>query len=74
MIPLCFAKPNKDFCIKEIRGIGQDKCCLLEKGICVGNKIRVMGDNKDCFIVKINDSVKYALSFGIANKIILQEI
>lgn len=73
MIPLCFAQPNKDFYIKEIKGKGEAKCCLLEKGLCVGNKVRVMEGSNNCFIVKINDTFKYALSFGIANKIMLQE-
>lgn len=74
MVPLCFAQPNKDFMIKEIKGTGRSKCCLLEKGLCVGNKIRLTEGTKDCFIVKVNDSIKYALNFGLANKIMLQEI
>lgn len=73
MVPLCFAQPNKDFYISEIKGNGRSKYCLLEKGLCIGNKVRVMGDRDNCFIVKINDTIKYALSFAIANKIILQE-
>lgn len=74
MIPLCFAQLNKDFLIKEIKGQRESKCCLLDKGLCVGNKVRVMNEDKDCFVVKVNDKVKYALSFGLANKIMLQEI
>ncbi|STO30985.1 Uncharacterised protein [Fusobacterium necrogenes] len=74
MIPLCFAQLNKDFLIKEIKGKKGSKCCILDKGLCVGNKVRIMTGTKDCFIVKVNDKVKYALNFKIANKIILQEI
>lgn len=74
MVPLCFAQMNKDFLIKEIKGQRGSKCCLLDKGLCVGNKIRVMNGSKDCFIVKVNDKIKYALNFGVTNKIMLQEI
>ena len=73
MVPLCFAQLNKDFYIKEIKGTGRSKCCCLEKGLCVGNKVRVMDGKGDCFIVKINDTMKYVLSFAIANRIMLQE-
>mgnify|MGYP001371821164 CR=1 FL=1 len=73
MVPLSFAQPNKDFYISEIKGNTRSKCCLLEKGLCIGNKVRVMGDCDNCFIVKINDTIKYVLSFAIANKIMLRE-
>ncbi len=74
MVPLCFAQLNKDFLIKEIKGQKGSKCCLLDKGLCVGNRVRIMNEDRNCFIVKVNDTVKYALNFGLANKIMLQEI
>lgn len=74
MVPLCFAQLNKDFLIKEIKGQRGSKCCLLDKGLCVGNRVRIMNEDRNCFIVKVNDTVKYALNFGLANKIMLQEI
>lgn len=74
MVPLCFAQLNKDFLIKEIKDQRGSKCCLYDKGLCVGSKVRVMDESRDCFIVKVNDTIKYALNFGIANKIMLQEI
>lgn len=74
MVPLCFAQLNKDFLIKEIKGQKGSKCCLLNKGLCVGNRVRIMNEDRNCFIVKVNDTVKYALNFGLANKIMLQEI
>lgn len=74
MVPLCFAQLNKDFLIKEIKGQKGSKCCLLDKGLCVGNRVRIMNEDRNCFIVKVNDTVKYVLNFGLANKIMLQEI
>lgn len=74
MIPLCFAELNKDFLIKEIKGQRGSKCCLVNKGLCVGNKVRVMNGSGGCFVVKVNDTIKYALNFSLANKILLQEI
>lgn len=74
MIPLCFADKNKVFEIGEIKGRKHSNCCLLEKGVCVGNKVRIMEHSGDCFIIKINDKMKFVLNFGLANKIMLKEI
>ncbi|WP_291258676.1 FeoA domain-containing protein [Fusobacterium sp.] len=74
MVPLCFAPLGKDFLIKEIKGQKGAKCCLVDKGLCIGNKVRVMNGNGGCFVIKVNDTIKYALNFSLANKILLQEI
>lgn len=74
MVPLCFAELNKDFLIKEIKGQRGSKCCLVNKGLYVGNKVRVMNGSGGCFVVKVNDTIKYVLNFSLANKILLQEI
>lgn len=72
MIPLSFVEKNRDYIVKEIRG--SDKVCLLDKGLCIGNKIRVLEKNNGSFIVRVNDTTKYALGFGLANKIIVADI
>lgn len=71
MLPLAFAESNKELVIKDIKGTGCCKGRLLEKGFCVGNKICILRDGKDSIVVKINNS-KYALNFGLANKIFVE--
>ncbi|MGL6114191.1 FeoA family protein [Cetobacterium sp. SF1] len=70
LIPLAFVEHNKNFVIKEIRGSSTDKNRLVEKGFCIGNKVCLLKDNENNFIVKINDS-KYMINFSLANKILL---
>lgn len=72
MIPLTFAKENKEFIIKELRGRDKDKTSLLEKGFCIGSKICLLTDNNNNYIVKINNS-KYVVNFSLASKIIIDE-
>lgn len=73
MIPLCFAQLNKDFYIIEIDDCKKSKCCLLEKGLCVGNKVNIHAKKGNSFVVKINDTMKYVIGFGIARKILVNE-
>lgn len=71
MTPLIFANENKSLTIKEILGKDEDRRKLIEKGFCVGVNISVAKvDNK--FVVKINNT-KYVISFGLANKIMIEE-
>lgn len=70
MMPLTFAKENKEFVIKELRG--RDRASLLEKGFCIGSKICLLTDNNNNYIVKINNS-KYVVNFSLASKIIIDE-
>ena len=71
MLPLAFAEPHKELIIKDIKGAGCCKGRLLEKGFCIGNKICVLRDGSDSIVVKINNC-KYALNFGLANKILVE--
>ncbi|WP_297407088.1 FeoA family protein [uncultured Cetobacterium sp.] len=72
MTPLAFAQHDKLFVIKEIKGRDKDKSRLTEQGFCIGNKISLLKDDARNYIVKINET-KYVLSFGLANKILLEE-
>ena len=70
MLPLAFAEPNRELVIKDIRGTGCCKGRLLEKGFCIGKKVCVVRDGCDGIVVKLNNC-KYALNFGLASKIIV---
>ncbi|MEF9932610.1 MAG: FeoA family protein [Cetobacterium sp.] len=71
LIPLPFVEQNTNFIIKDIRTNPKEKNRLIEKGFCIGNKICLLKDDNNNFIVKINDS-KYVINFGLANKILLE--
>lgn len=69
IVPLAFAEQNKDFTIKNING--KNKTVLAEKGICCGNRICLMRNMNNNFIVKAGEC-QYILGFGFAKDIMVE--
>lgn len=72
MTPLVFATENKPLVIKEILGCDKIKKRLLENGFFIGERISFTKNGCN-FIVKISESTKFVLGFGLANKILIDE-
>lgn len=70
-IPLAFAEFNKNFIIKNIKGSSENKNCLLEKGFCCGEKVCLLRNFNNNFVVEIGNS-QYILGFGFAKDIMVE--
>ncbi len=72
--PITFAASDKTLKIVEILGGDRAKNKLLERGFCVGECLCVAkGSCRGDVILKTKTS-KYAVGFGLASKIIVDEI
>ena len=72
--PITFAKSDKKLKIIKILGGDRAKNKLLERGFCVGECLCVIkGSCRGDIILKTKTS-KYAVGFGLASKIIVDEI
>ncbi|WP_300358255.1 FeoA family protein [Fusobacterium sp.] len=71
VVPLAFAEQNKYFTIKNINSSSREKITLAEKGICTGNKICLIKNTSDNFIVKIGQC-QYVIGFGFARNIMVE--
>ncbi|MEI6858077.1 FeoA family protein [Psychrilyobacter sp.] len=72
--PITFATLDKTLKVVEILGGDRAKGKLLDRGICVGECLSItQGSYRGDVILKTKTS-KYAVGFGLANKIIVDEI
>ncbi len=72
--PITFAASDKTLKIVEILGGDRAKGKLLDRGLCVGECLCVSeGSCRGNIILKTKTS-KYAVGFGLASKIIVDEI
>lgn len=72
--PITFATLDKILKVVEILGEGRAKGKLLDRGICVGEYLCIThGSCRGDIILKTKTS-KYAVGFGLASKIIVDEI
>ena len=72
--PITFATSNKELKIVEILGGDRAKHKLLERGFCVGKCVCVMKDSCRGDLILKTKTSKYAVGFGLASKIIVDEI
>jgi ferrous iron transport protein A len=72
--PITFATLEKEVKIVEILGGDRAKSKLSERGFCVGECLcAVEGSCRGDIVLKTKNS-KYAMGFGLASKIIVEEI
>lgn len=72
--PITFAASEKTLKIVEILGGARAKGKLLDRGLCVGECLCIThGSCRGDIILKTKTS-KYAVGFGLASKIIVDEI
>lgn len=71
IMPLAFAEYNKYHTIKNITGSSKEKTALVEKGFCSGNRICLIRNLNNNFVVKIGDN-QYIIGFGFAKDIIVE--
>ncbi len=71
--PLTFAASDRTLKIVEIVGGERAKSKLTERGFCVGECLCVTKGSCGDLILKTKTS-KYAMGFGLASKIIVDEI
>lgn len=71
-IPLAFAECNKYHTIKNINGSSKEKSTLVEKGFCCGNKICLVKNLNNNFVVKTGNS-QYIIGFGFAKDIMVEK-
>jgi ferrous iron transport protein A len=72
--PITFAASDKTLKIVEILGGAKAKGKLLDRGLCVGECLCIThGSCRGDIILKTKNS-KYAVGFGLASKIIVDEI
>jgi len=72
--PITFAVSDKTLKIVEILGGARAKGKLLDRGLCVGECLCIThGSCKGDIILKTKTS-KYAVGFGLASKIIVDEV
>lgn len=73
MLPLIFAEKDKEYIIKRIKTRDKNRCKLIENGFHEGKKIFLVGENRNSYVVKIDD-MKYILDFRLANKIVVEKV
>ncbi len=71
VVPLAFVEANKYFTIKNVNSNTKDRITLAEKGICTGNKICLIKNTNDNFIVKIGQC-QYVIGFKFAKNIMVE--
>jgi Fe2+ transport system protein FeoA len=72
--PITFAGSDKTLKIVEILGGARAKGKLSDRGLCVGECLCIThGNCKGDIILKTKNS-KYAVGFGLASKIIVDEV
>lgn len=73
MKPLHLIDYNKPFFIREIHGNNEFKIPLIQKGLCIGAEVKLVERKDECFIISINNSMRYVINFAIANKVWVDE-
>ena len=72
-MPLTLLNSGEDAAIKRVLGKEESRRFLENLGFTVGEEVRIVSSNNGSIIVQVKDS-RVAVSRGIANKIVVEEM